>query len=164
MQLYLESFKTLNKLTDLGVTLSQLAMVSGQTIFYRTAFMQYGAASSHWQENEARTMTFEKMDATQDASHVLWKGWVEMNESILKACQKNISRLNTMDVPAAPIDLISTQAQWMNATEALALDGLKLSHELLDTLNKSTKPAYSLAAGNANRLSNKSITTPSVTR
>ncbi|PWQ94833.1 hypothetical protein [Leucothrix pacifica] len=155
MQLYLESVKTFNKLVDLSMTVSQLSAVSAQTIAYRTMFMQHGAATPRWQENEAQTMTLEKVDAAQAGSQVLWKGWVEMNQSILAACQKNIRRSNNIDFPAAPIDLISTQSQIMKVTEACAIDGFKLSNEIIDTLKKSIKPAYSYAAGNANRLSVK---------
>jgi len=155
MQLYLESVKTFNKLVDLSMTVSQLSAVSAQTIAYRTMFMQHGAATPRWQEKEAQTMTLEKVDAAQAGSQVLWKGWVEMNQSILAACQKNIRRSNKIDFPAAPIDLISTQSQIMKVTEACAIDGFKLSNEIIDTLKKSIKPAYSYAAGNANRLSVK---------
>jgi hypothetical protein len=117
MQLYLESFKTLNKLADLSMTVSQLGAVSAQTIAYRTMFMQHGAATTKWQEKEAHAMTQEKVDAAQEGSQVLWKGWVEMNQSILSACQKNIRRTNQVGTPVAPIDFISTQAQMMKATE-----------------------------------------------
>ena len=155
MQLYLESFKTLNKLVDLGMTVSHLSAVSAQTIAYRSMFMQHGAATPRWQEKEAQTMTLEKVDAAKEGSQVLWKGWLEMNQSILSACQKNIGRSNKIDLPAAPIDLLSTQAQVMKATEECALDGIKLGNEILDTLKKSINPAYSYASGNADRLSSK---------
>ena len=155
MQLYLESFKTFNKLVDLSMTVSQLSSVSAQTIAYRTMFMQHGAATTKWQEKEAKAMTQEKVDAAQEGSQVLWKGWLEMNQSILATYQKSISRANEVGMPAAPIDLISTQAQMMKVTEECALDSIKLSNEILDTLQKSIHPAYGYASGNADRLSNK---------
>lgn len=154
MQFYLESFKTLNKLTELGKTFTQLGTVSAQTIFYRTTYMQHGAATSGWQEKEAKTMTLEKVDAAQEGAQLLWKGWFEMNQSILETSKKNLSRVSGL-VPMTPVELLSTQTELMKVTEACALDGVKLSNEIIDTLEKSIKPAYSYASGNANRLSVK---------
>ena len=155
MQLYLESFKTLNKLVDLGMTFSNLGSVSAQTISYRTMFMQHGAATTGWQEKEAHAMTQEKVDAHQEGSEVLWEGLLEMNQSIMATCQKNISHVTNIGTPAAPIDFLSTQAQMMKATEECAMDSIKLGNDLIDTLQRSIKPAHGYASGNADRLSNK---------
>jgi len=153
MQFYVESFKTFNKLLDLGVTLSKLSSVSCQTIMHRSALMQQGAASLQWQQNEAQTMALEKVDAAEQGSQVLWKGWVEMNQSLLGTSERNLQRFNRIKIPSTPFDLITTQKQWFKATELSAVDTLKLSDEVIDTLNKSIKPAFRYASGNAERLS-----------
>ena len=70
MQVFFESLKTLQKMTDLGMAVAHLGSVSAQTIAYRTAFMQHGAASSRWQQKEAQTMTMEKVDAAGQGAEV----------------------------------------------------------------------------------------------
>lgn len=155
MQLYLESFKTFNKLVDLGMTFTQLGAVSAQTIFYRSAYMQQGAATPHWQEKEAKTMTLEKVDAMQEGTQLLWKGWLETNQSILSATQQNMSRINKLAMSGTSMNLISTQFEIIKVTKESASDGFKLGHHIIDTLERSIKPAYSYASGNAIRLSVK---------
>lgn len=157
MQIFFESLKTLQKMTDLGVTMANLGTVSAQTIAYRTAFMQHGAASSNWQQKEAKTMTMEKVDAAHQGAGVLWNGVQELNQRILKTVTQTTAHYSKIKPITQPLDFMQVPMQFMLAHEKTALETLKLGNEIIDTLSKSIKPAHRYASGNANRLSVKKV-------
>jgi hypothetical protein len=157
MQVFFESLKTLKKMTDLGMAVANLGSVSAQTIAYRTAFMQHGAASSNWQQKEAHTMTMEKVDAAGQGAEVLWKGLNKINQSILKTATDSTARYSQIKPVTQPLDLMHIPVQLMQANQDAAMETLKLSNEIIDTLTKSIKPAHRYASGNADRLSVKKV-------
>ena len=157
MQVFFESLKTLQKMTDLGMAVANLGSVSAQTIAYRTAFMHPGAASPGWQQKEAHAMTSEKVDAAGQGAQVLWKGLNKLNQSIMKTASNSTSRYSSIKPITQPIDLMHVPAQLLQAHQDTAVDTLKLSNEIIDTITKSIKPAHRYASGNANRLSVKKV-------
>ncbi|PID46778.1 MAG: hypothetical protein CSB47_02335 [Proteobacteria bacterium] len=155
MQLYRKGVETLNKFMELGMTVSELGLASAQTIFYRNAFMQQGAATPRWQEQEAQTMMFEKIAAAQEGNQALWKGWMNINHSVVRAWQDGLHHLNDLNVAVTSADLQSAQSQWIKFTEDCVSENFRLSNEILETLEKSIQPACHSAAENAERLSVK---------